>query len=120
VFLPEINGVSIVYDQGPIPTEIVALSLATSEVAPPPPLPPPPCAKTDGAMTYDPELCVLDLSARVCPGDVITIKKNGVVVATVTASPSGLAGIVKSACLGPGDVATAEINGGAWLGPIRR
>lgn len=114
--LPEINGGAIFTPPSdpPIVTEIVALTLTTAGPVVPP------CAPSVGAMTYDPELCVLDLSAHVCPGAVVTLKKNGVVISTVTAGPSGSVGIVKTECLGPGDVATAEVNGAPFLGPIRR
>lgn len=119
LLIGEMNGLAVVLPpaQPPIATEMVALSLSTSA---PPAAPPAPCDRKDGTMTYDPALCVLNFSGKVCPNDVITVKKNGVVVATVTAGPTGLVGIVATACLGAGDVATAERNGAAFLGPIRR
>ncbi len=119
LFVPEITGAALVLPpaQPPVVTEMVALSISSSD----PPAPAPaPCDRKDGAMTYDPALCVLDFSGHVCPNDVITVRKNGVIVATVTAGPSGLVGIVATACLGAGDFATAEKNGAAFLGPIRR
>lgn len=118
-FLPEMLGAAVIVPpmQAPIVTELVALSLTTG--GPPAPAPAP-CDRKDGTMTYDPALCVLDFAGHVCPNDVITVKKNGVVVATVTAGPSGLVGIVATVCLGAGDVATAEKNGADFLGPIRR
>jgi hypothetical protein len=111
--LPEINGAAIFTPvAGPaVATEIVAMALAAGAPAP--------CVP-HGAMTYDPELCVLDLSAKVCPGDVVTVSVNGVVIATVTAGASGAVGIVATHCLAAGETATAEVNGAPFLGGIRR
>jgi hypothetical protein len=105
----------------PIPTEIVSLSLeAGPPPPPPPPLPPPPCVPSAGAMTYDPEICLVTVSIKVCPGDAVVLKKDGVPIQTSTGSTSGEVVIaLNGECLAPGQTFTLEVNGALFLGPLR-
>lgn len=74
-----------------------------------------------GAMVWDPVHCMINLSAKVCPGDVVEIKINGVTVLTSPAAGAngriamGLGGLCPMAA---GSSITATRNGAAFLGAI--
>jgi hypothetical protein len=99
----------------PIVTEIIALGLVGGG-----PPPPPPCGPAIGALTYDPNGCIVAAVVKVCPGDVVEVKKNGAVIGSANGPASGQVVIgLGGQCLGPGDVLTATVNGLPFLGPIR-
>jgi hypothetical protein len=98
----------------PIVTEIIALALVGGG-----PPPPPPCGPAIGALTYDPNGCIVAAVVKVCPGDFVEVKKNGVTIGSATGPTSGQVVIgLGGQCLGAGDVLTATVNGAPFLGPI--
>jgi hypothetical protein len=79
-----------------------------------------PCVSS-GAMSWNPALCQVVVSAKVCPGDVVEIVINGVTV--LASGPAGANGqvllAVGSLCALPaGSTISATRNGAAFLGPI--
>jgi len=98
----------------PIVTEIIALGLVGGG-----PPPPPPCGPAIGALTYDPNGCIISAVVKVCPGDFVEVKKNGATIGSGTGASSGILVIgLGGQCLTTGDVLTATVNGVPFLGPI--
>ena len=95
-------------------TEIVALSLTGN----PPANPPPPCNTRIASMALEHNPCITTLEAKVCPGDVVELKKNGVVIGTGVAGASGVVVISQGGCVTAADIMTATVNGQPLAGPI--
>ena len=57
---------------------------------------------------------------KVCPGDLVEVKKNGVTIGSGIGASSGIVVIgLGGQCLHAGDILTATVNGLPFLGPIR-
>lgn len=98
----------------PIVTEIVALSLTANPTV----LPPPPCNTRVASLAIEHNPCWISLSSKVCPGDVVELKKNGVVIASGVAGASGVVSLTNGGCAAAGDTFTATVNGQPLAGPI--
>jgi hypothetical protein len=73
-----------------------------------------------GILSWDPTTCTVTLVAHACPGDVIDLVINGVVVLTGVAGANGVVVLAQGGLCGlpAGSTFSGNRNGAGWLGAI--